>query len=203
MNKNLKRLILKALYAPKFPRDILFCWSKKLCWESGWRLYGMPLIRCHRLGEIVIGKRFTACSDPRRNILGVCQRVTIHVGRDAKVVIGDDVGMSGCTISALVSVRIGNRVLLGSGCMITDSDAHPLHPWDRRHDQSKTVSRPIVIEDDVFIGARAIILKGVHIGRGSVVGAGSVVTKDVQPMCVAAGNPACVVKTLAVQDTWS
>jgi acetyltransferase-like isoleucine patch superfamily enzyme len=54
--------------------------------------------------------------------------------------------------------------------MITDSDAHPLHPSDRRFNLSSGVSKPIIIEDDVFVGARAIILKGVHIGPGSVVG---------------------------------
>ena len=148
----------------------------------------------------MIGKRFTACSDPRRNILGVFQRVTIQAGRDAEVVIGDDVGVSGCTISALRSVRIGDRVLLGSGCMLADSDAHPLHPHDRRFDASKTVSKPIVVEDDVFVGARAIILKGVHVGKGSVIGAGAVVTRDVPPMTVVAGNPAAVVKELEPRD---
>lgn len=174
----------------------MFCWLKRLRWDSGWRLFGLPLVQCHRRGQLAIGKRFTACSDPRCNVLGVFQRVTLKVGRDAVLIIGDDVGVSGCTVSSQNSIRIGSRVLLGSGCMITDSDAHPLHPWDRQHDQSKTVSKPIVIEDDVFVGARALILKGVHIGQGSVVGAGAVVTRDVPAMVVVAGNPAVVVKAL-------
>ena len=81
----------------------------------------------------------------------------------------------------------------GAGCLITDSDSHPLHPSDRRRDHAKTVTKPIVIEDDVFVGARAIVLKGVRLGQGCVVGAGSVVTKDVPAMAIAAGNPAKVV----------
>jgi acetyltransferase-like isoleucine patch superfamily enzyme len=168
----------------------------KLRWDQEWRLFGLPLIKRHRRGSLLIGKHFVACSDPRRNILGVFQRVTITVGRDAELTIGEDVGVSGCTISAMCSIRIGDRVLLGSGCMITDSDAHPLHPLDRRYNLSKSVAKPIIIEDDVFIGARAIILKGVRIGQGSVVGAGAVVTRNVPSMVVVAGNPAVVVKEL-------
>jgi len=189
-----KKNILALLYSRHMVRDFIFCFVHRLAWRPDWRFYGLPII-CHR-GSIQIGRRFTACSDPRYNSLGVFQRVTLKVGRNAELIIGDDVGVSGCTISVSCSIRIGDRVLLGSGCMIADSDAHPLYPMDRRFDQTKTASKPVIIEDDVFIGARAIILKGVHIGRGSVVGAGAVVTRDVPPMTVVAGNPAVVVKEL-------
>lgn len=80
-----------------------------------------------------------------------------------------------------------------------DTDAHSLNYFDRRDgdvDMSNRVDRPIVIEDDVLIGAYAIVLKGVTIGARSVIGAGSVVTKDVPADCVAAGNPAKVIKFL-------
>jgi acetyltransferase-like isoleucine patch superfamily enzyme len=143
--------------------------------------------------SIVIGRQWVACSDPKHNSLGVFQLVILKtVGHGAKIVIGDDVGMSGCTITAATSVTIGNHVLLGSGCLITDSDAHPVNPEERRAGYGGA-SRPIVIEDDVFIGARAIILKGVTIGKGCVVGAGAVVAKSVPPYSVVVGNPAKVV----------
>ena len=109
--------------------------------------------------------------------------------------MGDNVGISGSTISARQSIIIGNNVLIGSGCVICDNDAHPIHPMNRQDDRKTEVS-PIVIGDDVFVGARCIILKGVTIGRGSVIGAGSVVTKDVPPMCIYAGNPAKFIKYL-------
>jgi acetyltransferase-like isoleucine patch superfamily enzyme len=89
-------------------------------------------------------------------------------------------------------VSIGNRVLVGAGALIIDSDAHPLHPEDRLRGACPANS-PVEIEDDVFIGARAIILKGVRIGQGAVVGAGAVVTSDVPAFTIAAGNPARVV----------
>ncbi len=87
---------------------------------------------------------------------------------------------------------IGNRVLIGSGALITDNDAHPVHVVPRRYSKEKIGALPVVIEDDVFIGARAIILKGVHIGKGAVVGAGAVVSKDVPALSIVAGNPATI-----------
>ena len=80
-----------------------------------------------------------------------------------------------------------------------DTDAHSLNYVDRRDgdvDMANRVDRPIVIDDDVLVGAFAIILKGVTIGARSVIGAGSVVTKDIPADCVAAGNPAKVIKQL-------
>ena len=87
--------------------------------------------------------------------------------------------------------------MIGSGCLITDTDSHPLHWKDRLEERNElTKQAPITIEDDAFIGARSIILKGVTIGKGAVVGAGSVVSKDVPPFAVVCGNPAKIVKTL-------
>jgi acetyltransferase-like isoleucine patch superfamily enzyme len=85
----------------------------------------------------------------------------------AKIIIGNDVGISGSSISADTTVTIGNRVLIGTGCIISDSDAHPIKVEDRMY-PTKTVSKPIVIDDDVFIGDRSIILKGVTIGKKAV-----------------------------------
>lgn len=107
--------------------------------------------------------------------------------------------MSGCSITALQRVVVGNRVLIGSGALIMDSDAHPLHPDDRARGESPR-NCPVEIADDVFIGARATILKGVRIGTGAVIGAGAVVTGEVPAGMIAVGNPARVVgevKTLS------
>ena len=80
-----------------------------------------------------------------------------------------------------------------------DSDAHSLSYVDRREsvqDMKNRIDKEIVVNDDVLIGANSIILKGVHIGARSVVGAGSVVTKNVPSDCIVAGNPAKVIKGL-------
>jgi acetyltransferase-like isoleucine patch superfamily enzyme len=84
--------------------------------------------------------------------------------------------------------------LFGADAMVVDTDFHPLHPEGRwRAPLSAAGSRPVSIGDDVFVGARAVILKGVHIGNGAVIGAGAVVTRDVPAYAVVAGNPARIV----------
>ena len=80
--------------------------------------------------------------------------------------------------------------------LITDTDAHPLDYLARRTSNDGTKAAPIVIEDDVWVGAHSIILKGVTIGARSIIGAGSVVTKSIPTDCVAAGNPCRVIKKL-------
>jgi acetyltransferase-like isoleucine patch superfamily enzyme len=97
----------------------------------------------------------------------------------------------GASLSASREITIGEGCLIGNYVSIMDSDYHDVYD----HRKPGKVA-PIVIEDDVWIGTRAIILKGVHIGRGSVIGAGSVVTSDIPPDCVAFGVPAQVVRKL-------
>lgn len=111
----------------------------------------------------------------------------------------------GTRIWSQVSVLIGNHVLISHLVDIHDTDSHPISADARRvdalgiletgiyHTPTETISEPIVIEDDVWIGAKAIILKGVTIGRGAIIAAGSVVTRDVEPFAIVAGNPARVV----------
>jgi acetyltransferase-like isoleucine patch superfamily enzyme len=150
----------------------------------------------HQRSTVIIGDDFYAQGDIKWNRFGIIQPVVLNVRTPgSKLIIGNDVGISGSAISASTTVTIGNRVLIGPGCIISDTDAHPVKVEDRT-DHTKTVSKPIIIDDDVFIGARSIILKGVKIGKGSVVGAGSVVTKDVPTFCIVAGNPAKIVRYL-------
>jgi len=116
-------------------------------------------------------------------------------GKNAIVEIGDDVRISGCSITAEKHIKIGNRVMIGSGVLIMDTDAHPLDAEERQKNFAPKTA-PVVIEDEVFIGTRAIILKGVRIGQGAVIAAGAVVTKDVPHGSIAAGNPAKILGTI-------
>jgi len=84
--------------------------------------------------------------------------------------------------------------MLGGGTLITDTDAHPLDWEDRRNNTGKVLSAPVIIEDDVWIGAQCIILKGVTIGARTVIGAGSVVTHSIPADSIAAGNPCKVLR---------
>jgi acetyltransferase-like isoleucine patch superfamily enzyme len=102
------------------------------------------------------------------------------------------------TISVAKEVTIGQHCLIGVNVLIADNDMHPLNSQDRRQNTAvpKEMIKPVIIGDDVWIGAGCFILKGVTIGNGAVIGSGSVVVHDVPPHSVAAGNPARVVKSL-------
>ena len=122
----------------------------------------------------------------------------------SKITIGNGTGMSSACLWANSSITIGNHVKIGGDCILLDSDAHSLDYHMRRVEEriatpkymSAVKTAPIVIEDDVLIGTRCIILKGVTIGARSVIGSGSVVTKSIPPDCIAAGNPCKVVKSI-------
>ncbi len=167
-------------------------------WNAGWRVFGMPMIQKHRGSRIVLGKRVSLRSWQASNPLVPNHPVMLATrSRDAVLTIGDDTGLTGATVVAEERVEIGNRVLVGANAVIVDTDFHPLDPQERAVDICAGIHKPVVIEDDVFIGMHSIILKGVRIGKGSVVGAGSVVSADVPAGVIVAGNPARVVRSLS------
>ena len=163
--------------------------------KKGWFI---RLMTREKNGTLVIGENFKCNNKIKSNSIGLIQPCVFNIATaGAEILIGDNVGISGATINATKSVRIGNNVLVGSGCLITDTDSHPIDWQDRINNlNEKTISSPVVIEDNVFIGARSIILKGVTIGKNSVIGAGSVVVKSIPENCIAGGNPAKVIKHL-------
>jgi acetyltransferase-like isoleucine patch superfamily enzyme len=196
LNSKQKEIIGNLLYLPFVLRGVVICFIWGIRRPRGLRLRGMPIIWQSRRGSIKIGDSFTAVSKQQYNSIGLIQPVVIKaLGVNTTIEIGNNVGMSGSTLSARSSIKIGNGVLLGSGVLISDNDAHPLRSEDR-NDPSKTLIAPVVIEDLVFVGARAIILKGVTLGVGCVVGAGSVVSKNVPPYTLVAGNPAQAIRNL-------
>lgn len=200
--------------ALQVPRNLIWQFWRGVGPDITWRLSGLPLVyhaggnnpftrfifkKLGRTSTISIGRNFSALSIPTHNAIGVIQRTLLRTaGYGAMLKIGNNVGVSGASICAVQSVTIGNNVLIGSGVIIMDSDFHPVDPQERLN-CARPVSRPVVIGDNVFIGARAIILKGVVIGDNSTVGAGAVVSQSIPPNTVVAGNPAHVVKEFHVK----
>ena len=150
-------------------------------------------------GDCKIGDYFICTSGTMVNAMGRNMRSFIKVAPSAKLSIGDNVGISSSCIRCANSISIGNNVKIGALSIITDTDAHSLDYTLRRNpstDSQNAKSSPILIEDDVFIGACSIICKGVTIGARSIIGAGSVVTKSIPSDEVWAGNPARFIRVL-------
>lgn len=147
-------------------------------------------------GKVLIGDHFYFSSGYGVNPIASNLQGAIYVEPGAKLTIGEHVGMSSTRMWIHDSVTIGDNVKIGACVLITDTDAHPLDYLARRSSNEGTKSAPIVIEDDVWVGAHSIILKGVTIGARSIIGAGSVVTKSIPADCVAVGNPCKVIKNL-------
>ncbi len=129
---------------------------------------------------------------------------------DCEIVIGQRTYIGRSTIVCAESVTIGDDVLISWGCEIIDHDSHALLWKDRasdvsdwhagRKDWSKVRCAPVVIGNRAWIGCNALVLKGVRIGDGAVVAAGTVVTRDVPANSLVGGNPARVIRELANDD---
>lgn len=169
---------------------------------KGFVVDGPLVVRALRADQIVFGEHVHINSRFGSNLVGLTGPAAFEVIADGRIVIEDYVGLSSPIISARTEVRIGAHSKLGGNVRIYDHDYHSLSWNDRRTsglDRANAASRPVSIEKDVFIGTNATILKGVTIGDRAIVGAGSVVSKDVPPDEVWAGNPAQFVKRLEVE----
>lgn len=198
------QIIRKLLYAPrKFRMFFYILWNRvifKLCgvkYGHNMRIYNHFYLNKYEGASISIGDNFIFTNGEAFNPLCRNLRGCIFADKGASIKIGHNTGISSACIWAANSVTIGNNVKIGGDCIILDTDAHSLDYLMRRNqkkDHSETKSSPIIIEDDVLVGTRCIILKGVTIGARSIIGSGSIVTKSIPSDCIAAGNPCHIIK---------
>ena len=160
----------------KLGSDCKFDGNTKFCRVSG--------------STIKIGNACEFNSSTSSNLIGVyspCMFSTL--GSDAIIEIGDGCGFSGTVIGAAKRVKLGNHVRCGANTLITDSDWHS-------DDPRTGADAEVIIEDNAWLGYGVKVLKGVHIGANTLIGACSVVTKDIPANSIAAGNPCKVIKSL-------
>lgn len=158
-------------------------------------IVGRTLFRTHRHGEIKLGDGVRLFSSIQENQVGLTGPTILDTRRGGRIVIGDGSGLSSSVVSSKISIRIGKHVLIGGNTRLFDHNFHGMNPEKRRtiKGYADETPRPIVIDDDVFVGTNAIILKGTHIGARSIVAAGSVVFGlDIPPDSLVKGNPAVV-----------
>ena len=171
----------EPLFALKAARSVAQArWSLRQATSVGprVRVRGRPYVRNH--GTLHVGDRVQIVSTNARTELMVAPGGVLEIGERSLVNYG-------CSISAYQVIRIGEGCNIGTHVMMMDNEFHSIDP-DHRNEVPE--SRPIELADNVWIGGRSIVMPGVTIGYGSVIGAGSVVTKDVPPRTVAAGVPA-------------
>jgi maltose O-acetyltransferase len=144
-------------------------------------------------GRVVFGEDVNAWAHAEKNVL-------ITYTPDSRITIGSGTRLNGAGLMAYTRIEIGPRCILGS-TLVFDSDFHPLEPA-RRHDPDAPVScAPITLDENVWLGGQSAVLKGVTVGKNSVVAFRAVVSDDVPPNVVVAGNPARIVKSLAEGPT--
>ena len=209
----IKMLYVKALrFCSKICSSLYIGWNKiyfflnNIKYGKNFRVFNHLYLKIHVGALVQIGNNCTIMSGAGLNPLSRNIKTCIYVGKKATLKLGNDVGISSSTLWVKESVSIGNSVAIGADCIIMDTDAHNLdwkircseetNEYGESVDMVTAASAPIVIEDNVLVGARCIILKGVTIGARSIIGSGSIVTKDIPSDCIAAGNPCKVIKSI-------
>jgi acetyltransferase-like isoleucine patch superfamily enzyme len=148
------------------------------------RMWGNAVVQ--NKGAMIIGNRV--------RFVSTIVPIELHTGARGRLEIGDSTFINyGCSIAATQSVQIGPRCHIGTYVIMMDNDFHEIEP-ERRTEMPP--SAPITLEENVWLGARVIVLRGVRIGAGSVIGAGSIVTKDIPPRSLAVGLPARVIRQI-------
>jgi acetyltransferase-like isoleucine patch superfamily enzyme len=190
--KKIVDLIYKVFNIIKF-RRMGVCFGKKL------RISGSMNLIMGRDSSIRIGDNFRLVSGNMDNSIGRNIKSCLRADDRSEIVIGDNVGMSNVSIWAKLSIEIGDNVKIGADTIVVDSDMHSLdyiHRRDPKEDVANAKKKSVSIGNDVFIGARSIICKGVNIGDRSIIGAGSVVVCNIPADEIWAGNPARFLKKL-------
>jgi acetyltransferase-like isoleucine patch superfamily enzyme len=149
---------------------------------KGVRTLGRP--RIQNFGRLVIGDGCLLRSINVPVELAVEEGAVLELGREVRLNYGVSIGATG-------SIRLGDRVRVGPYAMIIDTEFHDAYDRNKR-----PPPRPVVIEDDAWIGAKASIMPGVTVGKGAIVSTGAVVAADVAAFTVVAGNPARAVRKL-------
>lgn len=186
--------IRRIIYMP-FVQFYFFYKGVKLGKQS--RIFGFPSIQRYRGSKIRIGDYFVmrnwASSNPLSNRHF---SVMATLDKNSLIEIGNNVKMTTSVICSKVHVKICQNCLIGANTIITDTDFHPLTPEIRRKSLNSSLSKEVIIENDVFVGMNTIILKGSTVGSGSTIGAGSVVAGNFPERVIIAGNPAKVIRRI-------
>lgn len=187
----LRRIFYKILY----PTVLRMCGGVRV--GGSVIVKGWPHLEIDRGATVHIGDRVTLNSSNDGYHINMHSPVKLYAeGQGTQIIIGANTRIHGTCLHACERIEIGEKCLIAANTQIFDSSGHDLSFENvEARLNTKGQTKPVIVEDCVWIGANCLILPGVRIGRGTVIAAGSVVTKSIPPMSLAGGNPARVIKT--------
>jgi acetyltransferase-like isoleucine patch superfamily enzyme len=176
------------------------------------RLLSHPGVRIARTAKVMC-RRVSVRSEKNKLSVGegsIVEANLIFEREASEIAIGANTFVGSSLIASASRIEIGDDVLISWGCTIVDHNSHSV-AWSERNsdvknwyvgrkDWSHVIIRPVVIGNKSWIGFNVCILKGIQIGEGAVIGAGSVITKDVSAWTLVAGNPAKVIREIPIED---
>lgn len=189
-----KQLVVRPL-STLWARLMLAVWGA--VGGAGLCIYGR--IRLYNAGELILGRRVRLSSGSTNNYVGGDRRLSLFIGPKGCLTIGDNCGISNSTIVCMEEVTLLPGTFIGGGCNLYDTDFHPVDA-EGRDQRGAGACGPIRIGPRAFVGGHSTILKGVTIGEGAVIGAGSLVTRAVPPYEIWAGVPAKRIRSLSEQE---
>jgi acetyltransferase-like isoleucine patch superfamily enzyme len=178
---------------------------------TGWSLGELPANVKIGINSVITGdlafKRFHSKQENALVIGAHCTMDGAHfdLGANGRMTVGDYCYFTNAVLLCELEIRVGNYVVIGWNTTVTDTDFHPLGPAERIADaiacsplgknrpRPEVPKKPVTIEDNVWIGPNVTVLKGVRIGAGAFIEAGSLITRDVPPRARVLGNPAQVI----------
>jgi acetyltransferase-like isoleucine patch superfamily enzyme len=170
-----------------------------------------PHIRIHPTAKVNFrGVRYHHGSSLEIGYGSIVEGSLVSERDGANIIIGSNTFIGGSLLASASRIEVGDDVLISWGCNIVDHNSHAIE-WTRRKqdvkdwyygkkDWTPVAVKPVRICNKAWLGINVIVLKGVEIGEGAVVAAGSVVTKSVPPWTVSAGNPAKVIREISIED---
>lgn len=167
------------------------------------RLIGLPIIRKQNGSRIILGEGVTLVSNSHGNVAGINHPVILATLAPGAIIELDGCGLSGSSICASKSIRIGRNSGLGANSSVYDTDFHSTDHKTRKNQQNivDAQAEPVEIENDVWVAANALILKGVTIQSRAIIAAGAVVTTNIPQNALAAGNPARVIRIMKPEES--
>ncbi len=192
--RSLKIKLYSPLYTP-IAKFLLYL--NDVNFGENLKVRGLIRVIVTRKGSLTIGNNLSINSGNNYNLIGRQQTNTFWV--DGELIIGNNVGISTSAIICKYKITIGDNVTIGGNTVIYDTDFHNLDPLLRANKEKDMVTaakKPVFIQNNVFIGAHTSILKGVTIGENSIIGACSLISKNIPSNEIWAGNPAKFIKKL-------